>query len=72
MVPVSEHLIVLSVEGFTLVIDLLANILGGNPLVLLVAADSKFYWICEQFSSLFKLLIVLYKEEPNSEAKNKC
>lgn len=59
IVPVSEHLIFFSAEGFTLVIDLLANILGGNPPVLLVAADSKFYWICEQFSSVFKLLIAL-------------
>lgn len=59
IVPVSEHLIALNAEGFTLVIDLLANILVGNPLVLLVAVYSKFYWICGQFSSVFKLMITL-------------
>lgn len=59
IVPFSEHLIALNAEGFTLVIDLLANILVGNPLVLLVAAYSKFYWICGQFSSVFKLMITL-------------
>lgn len=53
IVPVSEHLIALSAVGFTLDIDLLANLLGGNPLVLLAAAESKFHWICEQFSSVF-------------------
>lgn len=52
-----------STEGFILIIDLLANVLDENPLILLVAVQSKFYWICEPFSSVFKLVISFYKQK---------
>jgi hypothetical protein len=52
---VSIYLIANNADGFTHAIDLLANVLGENPLILLAVVHSKFYWNCEPFSSVFNL-----------------